>query len=94
MLLTLNYHNQPIDLGGAYKVKIHDAKTGEWINYPTDFSRSKMFLIYEMCLPVVNRDELIGYKSIVARSTDLEDVRQMYNFPKGSPYYKKCHGKE
>lgn len=77
ILLTLNYKGQPIDLGGAYDVKIKDKRSSKWINYPTDFSIARKHNIFEMRLPVVTKEELISYKSMVARPTDLDDVRQI-----------------
>jgi hypothetical protein len=76
-LLTLEYQGQPIDLGGAYEVKIRNKETGEWIEYPTDFRKSENHTIYGVDVPVVTKEELIHYKSLVARPTDLEDVKQL-----------------
>ncbi len=77
ILLTLDYHGQPIDIGGAYDVKIKNKDTGKWEIYPTDFSKSQIHEIFGIQIPVVTKEELISYKSKVARLTDLEDVRQI-----------------
>jgi hypothetical protein len=73
-LITLNYNGQEIDLGGAYQTKIYDKKNKRWVKIITDFSKVNYLDIAGLKLPVINREDLIAYKKILAREVDLQDV--------------------
>lgn len=73
-LMTLNYNGQEIDLGGAYHAKIYDKKNKKWVNIITDFSKVNYIDIEGLKLPVINREDLIAYKKILAREVDLQDL--------------------
>ncbi|MFH1261142.1 MAG: hypothetical protein ABIJ10_03590 [Candidatus Micrarchaeota archaeon] len=65
-LMTLNYHGQEIDIGGAYKIKICDERTGKWHDFPADFSTVEMRVVFDISVPVISRKALIWYKNILA----------------------------
>ena len=75
-LITLNYMGQEIDLCSQH-VKIRDAKTGEWHDNSTDFSRYELQEVYDITIPVIKKDDLVNYKKILGRPVDLEDIKQM-----------------
>ncbi len=52
-------------------------KQGRRIGGDYDFSKSTEMEIEGIKLPVEDKDELIAYKRIVGRDTDLSDVRQI-----------------
>jgi len=76
-LMTLNYEGQEIDLGGSQKTKIFDRAKNAWHEIPTDFAKSNWIEIFDRKLPFISREELISYKSILARDVDLLDIQQI-----------------
>lgn len=74
LLMTLLYEGQEIDLGGAYEEKMFDRRTNNWVDLKCDFSTALVMDVYGLKVPVVNKEELIAYKRLVARDTDLIDV--------------------
>lgn len=77
MLMTLNYHGQPIDFGGAYDTKIFDQTTQQWQPIPVDFSQSEIKSIAGFQLPVVPLAELIRYKTFLDRDVDRADLAEL-----------------
>lgn len=76
-LLTLRYHGQPIDIGGAYNVRIRNKANGAWESYVTDLSLAQIHTVLGIDVPVVRKEELISYKMKVARPTDVADIQQI-----------------
>lgn len=76
-LMTLNYHDQEIDLGGAYQAKIFDPRRQDWIQVNSDFSTSVMKLILGIEVPVIEKNALIAYKTILSREVDLIDIEMI-----------------
>lgn len=79
LLMTINYHGQLIDFGGAYHTKIFDKKTQQWHPIPVDFKKSELRIIADLQLPVIPLAELIRYKTLLAREVDLVDLKQLLN---------------
>jgi hypothetical protein len=77
LLMTLNYQDQEIDLGGAYKTKIFNSQRNEWQTLRVDFSEAVMHTVSGLELPIISRKELISYKKILARDVDLIDVAEI-----------------
>lgn len=65
-VMTLNYHGQEIDLGGAYTTRIRDPKTGIWHAAKADLRTAETKNILGLEIPVVNKKDLIEYKSWLA----------------------------
>jgi len=80
LLMTLNYHHQEIDLGGAYNTQIFNPKTNRWHELITDFSKAIPREVLGLTLPVISRDELLAYKKILARPVDLADIKEIELF--------------
>ncbi|HEV2614668.1 MAG TPA: hypothetical protein VGV92_08180 [Gammaproteobacteria bacterium] len=80
LLMTLNHHDQLIDLGGAYNTKIFNPETKLWHELITDFSTIIEQEILGLTLPVISRAELVAYKKILSRPVDLEDIAQIEAF--------------
>jgi hypothetical protein len=76
-LMTLLFEGQEIDLGGAFEGKMFDKDANDWVDITCNFATAKLMDVYGLKVPVVNKEELIAYKRIVARDTDLTDVSQM-----------------
>jgi hypothetical protein len=77
LLMTLNHHDQLIDLGGAYNTQIFNPKTNQWHKLITDFSKAIPLKILGLTLPVISRTELIAYKKILSRTVDLQDISEI-----------------
>lgn len=78
-LMTLNYLGQEIDLGGAYATRILDEKTGEWHDCRADLAATRPMTVAGVTVPVVDKRELIEYKSWLALPGDHQeqDVREI-----------------
>jgi hypothetical protein len=74
LLMTLNHYGQVIDISGAHQTKIFNKKTHEWHQISTNFSKTELIEILGVKIPVIPREELLGYKKILSRSVDLVDV--------------------
>jgi len=73
-LLTLCYNGQLIDIGGAHQAKVFNSKNGLWESLNVDFSHTEKSNIYGKIVPVISKDELIKYKSILNRTVDQLDL--------------------
>lgn len=73
-LLTLEYQGQRIDLSVSENSKIYNAKTKQWQECETNFNSFKEFEVYGLKVPVITWQELVEYKKIIRRPTDLEDI--------------------
>jgi hypothetical protein len=76
-LITLDYHGQKIDLGGAYKTKIFNKQTQSWEEMVSDLSKAKLNLVFGIEVPVISLKDLIEYKTKLAREVDMDDVREI-----------------
>lgn len=76
--LKLTYQGQDIDLGGSNELSICDARTGEWKQISAvDFQKSESREIFGMRVPVIPKDELIAYKSMLAGAHQKRDIEEM-----------------
>jgi hypothetical protein len=82
LLMTLEYKGQEIDVGGGDSIKICDARTGQWVSCPTNFSRYEQREIFGLRVPVIPREELISYKRMLMgehQRIDIEAVEASRN---------------
>jgi hypothetical protein len=77
MLMTLRYHDQDIDLGGAYQTKIFDIFTQQWRLLETDLTKTEMKEIFGLLFPVIPCKDLIEYKKMLSREVDVIDIREI-----------------
>ncbi|MCA9376177.1 MAG: nucleotidyltransferase [Candidatus Doudnabacteria bacterium] len=78
-LLTLKYHDQEIDLGGALETKIYDEATGAWTPCVATLDTAQEHTIEGIELPVVEPQSLIAYKTLLTgahQTTDIKAVRK------------------
>lgn len=80
-LMTLNYHGQLIDIGGAFKEKVCDIRTDKWVPIPTNFNTERIIDVFGIKVPVINPKELVEYKSHLCRH-QVEDIRAAKNYIK------------
>jgi hypothetical protein len=72
--MTINYKGQEIDFVGAQGKKIFNETDKKWITLENDFSNNEYKEIYGLTLPLMPKEKLIKYKSILRREVDLLDL--------------------
>jgi hypothetical protein len=72
--MTINYKGQEIDFVGAQGKKIFDEINKKWITLENDFSNNEYKEIYGLTIPLMPKEKLITYKSILKREVDLLDL--------------------
>ncbi len=77
MLMRLDYKGQEIDLGGAFRARVFDQISGEWVVVSSDFSTSEQKEIFGRMVPVVAKSFLIDYKTKLGRDVDLIDIANL-----------------
>ncbi len=82
-LLTLEYQGQRIDLSSSEDSKIYDPDKKQWQECSTDYNIFTEHEVYGLKVPVITLRDLIEYKRIIRRPTDLEDIDAISkNLPK------------
>lgn len=74
-LMTLEHQGQKIDISGAYQTKICDIRTKKWCQYPVDFTKNEKRKIFGLLVPVISKNDLVEYKSILGRKEDKQDIK-------------------
>jgi hypothetical protein len=77
LLMTLDYHGQLVDIGGAYDTHFFDRARSEWRPVRANFSTVSYFEYDGRRVPIVNREELVAYKLGLGREVDLLDLAGM-----------------
>ena len=78
-LITLNYHDQEIDIGGAFDTKIFDEQNKVWVHCPAKFETAQTHAVYGIEVPIVRPQDLIEYKKLLNgehQKTDIAAVRE------------------
>lgn len=75
LLVTLNHNGQEIDISGGDSLKICDARTGEWKSNHTDFSHVEHRNVLGQVVPVISRDDLVAYKSMLEGPHQKIDIQ-------------------
>lgn len=75
--VKIEHDGQRIEMGDADNTRIYDVKTGNWIKQEIDFARSEMIEVYGVVVPVMPKQELIEYKTILSREVDDLDLSQI-----------------
>ncbi len=75
-LMTLNYAGQEIDIGsGDAKISTKDRK--EWINFDTDFSKAVKKEFLELEVPVIPKEDLVAYKTLLDGDHQQVDIQSI-----------------
>lgn len=77
LLMTLNYEEQEIDLGGAYQTKVRRSLNSKWHPIAVDFSKSIILDVLGLKLPVIPKHDLLAYKKILSRPVDIADINEL-----------------
>jgi hypothetical protein len=83
-LLGLSYKGQEIELSGAEGLLIKVSSSEKWVSWPTNLSEVERRAVLGLNVPVMGRKQLIEYKRLAGRDTDLMDVSELergYNNP-------------
>lgn len=75
-LMTLNIDGVTVDITQTEEC-YYKGKDGRKIRIDTDLSNAEIRQVEGIEVPIENKQELIRYKSIIARDTDLIDIRQI-----------------
>jgi hypothetical protein len=77
LLMTLEYDNQKIDISGCNTIKLFNPETKQWEPCGEDINDTVEKEVYEVKVPVIKKQNLIAYKNIIRRPTDLEDIEMI-----------------
>lgn len=75
--MTIVYKGQEIDFVGAQGKKIFDEINKQWIALENDFLNNEYKNIYGLTVPLMPKEKLIEYKSILKRDVDLLDLEEL-----------------
>lgn len=81
-LVTLNFHGQEIDIGGAYTTKIYDDTLNTWVSVPVDFSKAQTLNIQGMKVSVIDLHDLIEYKKLLSGTHQMNDIEAVQKYIK------------
>jgi len=74
MLVTLDYHGQEIDLGGAFETKIYDQKKDKRIPFPVRLKTARILRVYGIEVSVVAPEDLLAYKKLLGGRHQWKDI--------------------
>ena len=74
-LMTLNHEGQDIDISGGDTLKICDAATGQWQENQTDFIHVEQRNIFGREVPVISRQDLVSYKTMLQGNHQKIDIQ-------------------
>lgn len=73
--VQFKYEGVKVEVGNSDDPQIYDAGNQTWIPLNIDFSRYKTVQLLGIELPLMLKEDLIGYKSALSRPVDIEDIR-------------------
>lgn len=79
-IITLNYHGQEIDIGGAYEAKVSNKERTKWIPIPVDFSKVHKKEVEGIIISVVSPEDLISYKQFLDGEHQVIDIEAAKNY--------------
>lgn len=75
-MMTLDIDGIPVDISQTEPI-LHRLTGGEWQRLDARLDNANLMDVGGLQLPVVAKADLLRYKSIVKRSTDIDDIRQI-----------------
>ncbi|WP_018918675.1 hypothetical protein [Vreelandella zhanjiangensis] len=75
--VQFKYEGVKVEVGNAEYAQIYNAANHAWVLLPIDFSRIHTIKLLGLELPLMLREDLIEYKSILSRPVDIEDIQAM-----------------
>jgi hypothetical protein len=77
LLMTMRYGNQDIDISGCETERLFDKKKKNWVKTNADLSKAVRKKVFGLAVPVIPKEDLIGYKSIIMRKVDIFDINSL-----------------
>ncbi|MCE8040119.1 hypothetical protein HOP58_20735 [Halomonas sp. MCCC 1A11062] len=71
------YEGVKVEVGNASGVSIYDVGRQVWTELAIDFSRHRTMTLLGLELPVMQKEDLIQYKTMLGRTVDEQDIREM-----------------
>lgn len=75
--VQFKYEGIKVEVGNANGSQIFDAASQAWVPLNIDFARYETVNLLGLELPVMLKDDLIRYKSVLSRPVDIDDIRAM-----------------
>ncbi|CAH1045026.1 hypothetical protein [Halomonas sp. TD01] len=72
--VQFKYEGVKVEVGSADGPQIFDASNETWVPLNIDFSRYVIVHLLGLELPFMLKDDLVRYKSALARPVDIEDI--------------------
>lgn len=74
LLATVNYHGVVIDFNGGDDCYVFNRAMQQWVVCPALFSHAVQYTIEEQGVWVIQKKDLIKYKTLLSRPVDLLDL--------------------
>jgi hypothetical protein len=72
--VQFKYEGVKVEVGNADGAQIFDAQNRTWVALNIDFSRYETVHLLGLELPLMLKEDLVWYKSLLSRPVDIEDV--------------------
>jgi gamma-glutamylcyclotransferase (GGCT)/AIG2-like uncharacterized protein YtfP len=66
-----------VEFGGADTARYRDHRTGTWCSAAIGFDRGVTRMVFGEAIPVMPKDELVSYKTVLDRDVDLVDLHAL-----------------
>ena len=75
--VQFTYEGQKIEVGSSDEVKIFNSNSNSWVALELNFDSFSTISLLGRKVKVMNKSELVSYKSKLAREVDLIDVNEI-----------------
>ncbi|MEC4766587.1 hypothetical protein LPL18_004445 [Halomonas sp. CUBES01] len=75
--VQFKYEGIKVEVGNADGAHVLDAVSQSWVPLDIAFDRYETVELLGLALPLMLKEDLIRYKSMLARPVDLDDIRAM-----------------
>ena len=72
--VQFKYEGVKVEVGNADGAQIFDAGNETWVPLNIDFSRYATVQLLGLNLPLMLKDDLVQYKTLLSRPVDIEDI--------------------
>lgn len=72
--VQFKYEDVKVEVGSADGPQIFDTSHQDWVPLSIDFSRYVTVNLLGLELPLMSKEDLIQYKSVLSRPVDVEDI--------------------
>lgn len=75
--MKLLYKEQKIEIGDIHNCLIYDKKRKNWVKQTIDLQKYTEKNINNISIRIMNKEQLIEYKTILGREVDIQDVNNI-----------------